>query len=190
MQSNTRKKEVARKREAVKTGGGPAPVCLKNWEEKVIGVLSDNVLSGIPGGLDTCDENSTQADDSIADLPSPVNSPVIVASCSGLGQVKEIKRKLPTNLNSEQRVKVNSNQPCASAGSQIKKPSKTIISSDTVNYSKRLLDIEEEKLAIKKERLELEKKKVELLQELVNLKKTNLTLSPPAFAVSPVIKFI
>jgi hypothetical protein len=35
LQSYTRRKEVARKRESVKTGGGPKPLELKDGEEKV-----------------------------------------------------------------------------------------------------------------------------------------------------------
>ena len=57
-------------------------------------------------------------------------------------------------------------------------------------YTKRLLEIEEEKLCIKRERLQVEKRKVGLLEELVSLKKASVaatSLSP--FAVSPVIKF-
>jgi hypothetical protein len=56
-------------------------------------------------------------------------------------------------------------------------------------FTKRLLEIEEEKLSIKRERLQLEKKKVELLAELVSLKKASVASSLSPFSVSPVIKF-
>jgi hypothetical protein len=40
LQSHARRKEVARKRESVKTGGGPTPPELKDGEEKVLHKIS------------------------------------------------------------------------------------------------------------------------------------------------------
>ena len=56
-------------------------------------------------------------------------------------------------------------------------------------FTKRLLEIEEEKLCIKRERLQVEKKKVELLAELVSLKKASVASSLSPFSVSPIITF-
>nr|XP_022301866.1 uncharacterized protein LOC111109892 [Crassostrea virginica] len=38
-----------------KTGGGPHPSELKPWEEKIVAVLSSEVISGVEGGYDSLD---------------------------------------------------------------------------------------------------------------------------------------
>ncbi|XP_062569378.1 uncharacterized protein LOC134231435 [Saccostrea cucullata] len=36
-----------------KTGGGPSPPELKPWEEKIVAVLSNYVISGVEGGFES-----------------------------------------------------------------------------------------------------------------------------------------
>ncbi|XP_062575193.1 nuclear apoptosis-inducing factor 1-like [Saccostrea cucullata] len=50
IQSHTKKKEANRKAELRKTGGGPPPPELKNWEKKIVSILSEDVISGVDGG--------------------------------------------------------------------------------------------------------------------------------------------
>ncbi|XP_062603463.1 uncharacterized protein LOC134265227 [Saccostrea cucullata] len=42
-----------RKSEMKKTGGGPSPPELKTWEEKIVAVLSNDVISGVEGGFES-----------------------------------------------------------------------------------------------------------------------------------------
>nr|XP_022303837.1 uncharacterized protein LOC111111261 [Crassostrea virginica] len=56
-----KKKEATRKTEMKRTGGGPPPSELKAWEEKIIGVLSNEILSGIEGGVDSLDTDSNKS---------------------------------------------------------------------------------------------------------------------------------
>ncbi|XP_078340680.1 uncharacterized protein LOC144627453 [Crassostrea virginica] len=53
IQSHTRKKEAARRREQTKTGGGPPPDFLKAWEDKIVDVLDDDMITGLEGGFDS-----------------------------------------------------------------------------------------------------------------------------------------
>nr|XP_022308062.1 myb-related transcription factor, partner of profilin-like [Crassostrea virginica] len=63
IQSHTKKKEATRKTEMKRTGGGPPPSELKAWEEKIIGVLSNEILSGIEGGVDSLDTDNEMIED-------------------------------------------------------------------------------------------------------------------------------
>ncbi|XP_062577781.1 myb/SANT-like DNA-binding domain-containing protein 4 [Saccostrea cucullata] len=47
IQSSTKKKV------STKTGGGPPPEDTKDWEKRIIGIISDKVIYGIDGGTDT-----------------------------------------------------------------------------------------------------------------------------------------
>lgn len=62
LQSHTKKKEASRKLDLKKTGGGPPPPELKCWEQKIISVLSNDVISGVEGGFDSLDTASLSTD--------------------------------------------------------------------------------------------------------------------------------
>ncbi|XP_056009439.1 uncharacterized protein LOC125680059 [Ostrea edulis] len=53
VQSSTKKKEVDRLKIQRQTGGGPPPTDIKEWERKIVGIMSKSVLCGIPGGCDS-----------------------------------------------------------------------------------------------------------------------------------------
>ncbi|XP_062590298.1 uncharacterized protein LOC134251883 isoform X2 [Saccostrea cucullata] len=53
IQSSTKKREVERLKTQRQTGGGPPPTDIKDWEKKIIGIMSNTVVSGIAGGCDS-----------------------------------------------------------------------------------------------------------------------------------------
>ncbi|XP_061186913.1 myb/SANT-like DNA-binding domain-containing protein 4 [Saccostrea echinata] len=58
IQSSTKKKEVERKRVAMKTGGGPPPEDIKDWEKRIIEIISDKDLYGIDTLHKACSESA------------------------------------------------------------------------------------------------------------------------------------
>ena len=53
LKSAAKKKNAARKRELVKTGGGPAPDPLTQREINILDFMGETVVNGIAGGIET-----------------------------------------------------------------------------------------------------------------------------------------
>lgn len=53
IQSAAKKREVGRLKAQRLTGGGPPPSDIKDWEKKIVGIMSTSVISGITGGCDS-----------------------------------------------------------------------------------------------------------------------------------------
>ncbi|XP_060594625.1 uncharacterized protein LOC132748977 [Ruditapes philippinarum] len=57
LKSQTKKKEQMRRRDISRTGGGETSNSLREWEEKIITIIPDDVLHGIAGGEDIFQRN-------------------------------------------------------------------------------------------------------------------------------------
>lgn len=53
--SDTKKKASQQRRESLKTGGGPPPLELNAMQDRVVGIIGNLPIDGIPGGHDTAD---------------------------------------------------------------------------------------------------------------------------------------
>ncbi|XP_061170752.1 myb-related transcription factor, partner of profilin-like [Saccostrea echinata] len=53
--SEMKKKAAQNRRETGKTGGGPPPQGLNPTQEKIVGIIGCTPISGIEGGIDTCE---------------------------------------------------------------------------------------------------------------------------------------
>ncbi|XP_061186964.1 uncharacterized protein LOC133195107 [Saccostrea echinata] len=155
IQSHTKKKAANRKSEMKKTGGGSPPPELKPWEEKIVAVLSNDIISGVEGGYESLS------------VISPMDD--CIQECSK-------KRKYDEPLEGCDAPSIDINKPLQSVGEDVSEIMSTCTNGDrpinkkkkkdvenfTVSAVKdRLLEIEEEKLKIMKEHLAIEKKKDE-----------------------------
>ncbi|XP_022345688.2 uncharacterized protein LOC111138144 isoform X1 [Crassostrea virginica] len=183
IQSHTKKKEATRKTEMKRTGGGPPPSELKAWEEKIIGVLSNEILSGIEGGVDSLDTDS--------------NKSGVGSTCmSGKRNFDEMIEDFEDPFSDSKRLSLISNESTMTTtceadflstgeGSKKQRCIKKDVGNTTENAVKdRILQIEENKLRIMKERLSIEKKKLSVLEDYIAWCKNQATTP----SVSPVIK--
>ncbi|ESO82707.1 hypothetical protein LOTGIDRAFT_155725 [Lottia gigantea] len=53
--SSTKQKLAENKRETRRTGGGPPPNSVSAVEEKIAGIIGNTPITGIEGGIDTCE---------------------------------------------------------------------------------------------------------------------------------------
>ncbi|XP_022320722.1 uncharacterized protein LOC111122966 [Crassostrea virginica] len=192
IQSQTKKKEANRKSEMRKTGGGPHPSELKPWEEKIVAVLSSEVISGVEGGYDSLD-----TDDHIS------------GTSVGLGEKRKLDEmiliegfEVPISESKRPSSCATSNEPerfvqqfvpsctrtttCGEGSSKRQRYIKKDVVGNSSEYAvkDRIIQLEEEKLKIMKEQLSIEKKKLCILEDYVAWRKQQ-GHSP---SVSPVIK--
>ncbi|XP_062595306.1 myb/SANT-like DNA-binding domain-containing protein 4 [Saccostrea cucullata] len=55
--SDAKKKASQQRRESAKTGGGPPPIELDALQDRVVGIIENLPIDGIPGGHDTARSN-------------------------------------------------------------------------------------------------------------------------------------
>uniref|UniRef100_A0A8W8IH39 Myb/SANT-like DNA-binding domain-containing protein n=1 Tax=Magallana gigas TaxID=29159 RepID=A0A8W8IH39_MAGGI len=150
MQSAVKKKEAQRRKNLTQTGGGPSQLpMLKPWEEKILQLIPQSAISGIEDGVDTSEVRSSLQ---MSQKPSCLEiQPFIIT---------EVPAEELENLDT------NSDVPVVSQ-SEGKRKAQTF---NEYNYgSRRLIEIEEEKLSIKKQRLEIEKERLEILKNFYAL---------------------
>lgn len=212
LQSHTKKKEASRKLDLKKTGGGPPPPELKCWEQKIISVLSNDVISGVEGGFDSLDTASLSTD--TGTLCGKESSK---RRYGELDNEPEVGMEAPSSFSFYQTQKTStctSNSRSSCSNEEDSQPA-VLVSPTTAFTSKhytegsvtcnnrkkvnrvppessmnqqRYIEIEEEKLAIMRENLEIEKRKLELLEQYVQWRVETPADHFVTPSVSPIIR--
>ncbi|XP_052722077.1 uncharacterized protein LOC128192970 [Crassostrea angulata] len=182
IQSHTKKKEANRKSELRKTGGGPSPQGLKCWEEKIVSILSNDIISGVEGVFDSLDTASLPTDtqprkalpvskrryDDVEIEPQVgMEAPLSSGFC--------MSGKASRRLSSNEEEDLQSTMVCES-----------IPTTASISLQQRIVQIEEEKLEVMRCNLQVEKRKLELLEQYVHWRMESRADSTPS--VSPVIR--
>ncbi|XP_078331574.1 uncharacterized protein LOC144625239 [Crassostrea virginica] len=167
IQSHTKKrKQQGRKTEMKRTDGEPPPSELKAWEEKIIGVLSNEILSGIEGEVESLDTDSNK---------SGVGTTCMSGKRNFDGMIEDFEdpfsdSKRLSLISNESTMTTTCEADFLSTGEGSKKQRciKKDVGNTTENAVKdRILQIEENKLRIMKERLSIEKKKLSVLEDYI-----------------------
>lgn len=191
IQSHTKKKEANRKSELRKTGGGPSPQGLKCWEEKIVSILSNDIISGVEGGFDSLDTASLPTD------TQPRKAlPVSKRRYDDVEIEPQVGMEAP--LSSDEEEDLQSTMVCESipttassdstSANKRKKVPVNRTSSENISLQQRIVQIEEEKLEVMRCNLQVEKRKLELLEQYVHWRMESRADSTPS--VSPVIRGI
>lgn len=193
LQSHTKKKEASRKLDLKKTGGGPPPPELKCWEQKIISVLSNDVISGVEGGFDSLDTASLSTD--TGTLCGKESSK---RRYGELDNEPEVGMEAPSSFSFYQTQKTstctsNSRSSCSkhyTEGSVTCNNRKKVnrVPPESSMNQQRYIEIEEEKLAIMRENLEIEKRKLELLEQYVQWRVETPADHFVTPSVSPIIR--
>ncbi|XP_045205647.2 uncharacterized protein LOC123557920 isoform X2 [Mercenaria mercenaria] len=151
--SQVKKLESARRTEAGGTGGGQPPVNMPLWQEVVLSTIPRCNVSGIDGGVDTADEDTSVRDLKDADDEEEEEGlSVFGKGASGSGVFGK-------SSSGSVKGKGLSGKPSVS-GSQ-----RSAGSSEELEQKRKFLEVEQERLQISKEQLKLKKKKNELLEK-------------------------
>ncbi|XP_022296531.2 uncharacterized protein LOC111106235 [Crassostrea virginica] len=183
IQSQTRKKEAARRREQTKTGGGPPPDSLKAWEDKIVDVLDDDMITGLEGGFDSMIAPSeVEMRVTEANYLSVANTTCISPPECTMSSSRDCPANV-TEASAQRTAHKMKDSTCKQRKPKNQEPSVA---------SGRLLEIQEEKLQLKRQLLGLEKKKVSLLEDILKEIKSKSCFctdssKPSMFEVSPVI---
>ncbi|XP_062598056.1 myb/SANT-like DNA-binding domain-containing protein 4 isoform X2 [Saccostrea cucullata] len=177
IQSSTKKKEAERKRLSTKTGGGPPPEDTKDWEKRIIGIISDKVMYGIDGGTDTlevstgtvlkaCSESECRTS-AQAVLPG-VSATETGATCSTPTSAEGTTDIEPVVINTRKTLEDQDGSKRSKCEKQSSRKQKnTEDTSELILIQREMLDIMREDVSIKR-------KILTSLEELVTLKKIKL----------------
>ncbi|XP_065922843.1 myb/SANT-like DNA-binding domain-containing protein 4 [Magallana gigas] len=162
MQSAVKKKEAQRRKNLTQTGGGPSQLpMLKPWEEKILQLIPQSAISGIEDGVDTSEVRSSLQ---MSQKPSCLEIQPFIVTEVPVEELENLDTNSDVPVVSQSEEESSLSEPSTSKG---KRKAQTF---NEYSYgSRRLIEIEEEKLSIKKQRLEIEKERLEILKNFYAL---------------------
>lgn len=177
IQSAAKTREVGRLKTQRLTGGGPPPSEIKDWEKKIIGIMSTSVITGITGG---CDSLVTDSERAIY--------PIQPSTCTSL-QSSEAATDLDTNNPEDEQFEtvVFKNPDSCSVPVHVpadvccnkfnKKQTKNLRVQDKAKGdASELLCIQREMLELMKQDVAIKQKMLQTFEEFVACKKRKLDL--------------
>ncbi|XP_022290481.2 uncharacterized protein LOC111102122 [Crassostrea virginica] len=184
LQTQTKKKEVSRKRSLMQTGGGPPVPEINEWEKKIIGIMSTTVVSGIMGGRESeiemslspdqaPNEKSTKDKEGSTTLETP-HAPIERTTQDQIDDTQmeedepEFETVFFTNPESQKTTCAKSAKPTYI---DIKKKQRPKAQQKELEHTSELLAIQREMLGLMREDVAIKRKFLDAFQELVQIKK-------------------
>jgi hypothetical protein len=195
LSNETKRKEVNKRKDQKKTGGGkPDSDPITPLEEKIISVISKTLIEGIKDGVDTASENIEfeivneeeedeeinveEVTDDAASTSTNLNTNCSSTTCTSTPTISEDKVPASSiNLNKRRKLNFEGDDKEQSAKPKSTKP-------NTSKHSSTLLiDIEKEKLEIDKRRLAMEEQRLTMEERRLNLEERRLQFEEQRLAL-------